>query len=151
MVSLIPIRTWERIGFTREDLLPTNLRLAVTNRGAIYVAGRTPITALSKHKADIGCCNFVEHEIKLQKGAVPHREGARRMKPHESEACRAEKEMLLEYGMIEPSKSPWACRIVMAKKKGAASVMLRLSLLERSDNKRCTPLTANRRDPLETW
>ena len=33
----------------------------------------------SKHKADIGCCNFVEHEIELEEGAVPHREGARRM------------------------------------------------------------------------
>ena len=72
----------------------------------------------SKHKADIGCCNFVEHEIELEEGAVPHREGARRMSPHKSEACRAEIEMLLEYDMIEPSKSPWACGVVMAKKKG---------------------------------
>ena len=40
------------------------------------------------------------------------------MTPHKSEACRAEKEMLLEYDMIEPSKSPWACGVVMAKKKG---------------------------------
>ena len=31
---------------TREDLIPTNLRLAAANRGAIYVAGRTPITVL---------------------------------------------------------------------------------------------------------
>ena len=60
----------------------------------------------SKHKADIGCCNFVEHEIELEEGGVPHREGARRMTPHKSEACRAEIEMLLEYDMIEPSKSP---------------------------------------------
>ena len=71
----------------------------------------------SKHKADIGCCNFVEHEIELEEGAVPHREGARRMTPHKSEACRAEIEMLLEYDMIEPSKLPWACGVVMAKKK----------------------------------
>ena len=72
----------------------------------------------SKHKADIGCCNFVEHEIELEEGAVPHREGARRMTPHKSEACPAEIEMLLEYDIIEPSKSPWACGVVMAKKKG---------------------------------
>ena len=71
----------------------------------------------SKHKADIGCCNFVEHEIELEEGAVPHREGARRMTPHKLEACRAEIEMLLEYDMIEPSKLPWACGVVMAKKK----------------------------------
>ena len=35
----------------------------------------------SLHKADIGCLNFVEHEIELEEGAVPHREGARRMAP----------------------------------------------------------------------
>ena len=72
----------------------------------------------SRHKADIGCCNFVEHEIELEEHAVPHREGARRMTPHKSEACRKEIETLLEYDMIEPSKSPWACGVVMAKKKG---------------------------------
>ena len=37
---------------------------------------------LSRHKADIGCCNFVEHEIELEESAVPHREGARRMTPY---------------------------------------------------------------------
>ena len=72
----------------------------------------------SRHKADIGCCNFVEHEIEIEEGSVPHREGARRMTPHKSEACRKEIEMLMEYDMIEPSKSPWACGVVMAEKKG---------------------------------
>ena len=42
------------------------------------------------------------------------------MKPHKSEACRAEIEMLLEYDMIEPSKLLWNCGVVMAEKKGAA-------------------------------
>ena len=84
---------------------------AVLNRNA---------DVFSKHKSDIGCCNFVEHEIELEEGAIPHREGARRMTPHKSEACRAEIELLLEYDMIEPSKLPWACGVVMAKKKGAA-------------------------------
>ena len=42
------------------------------------------------------------------------------MKPHKSEARRAEKEMLLEYAMIEPSKSPWASGVVMPKKKGCS-------------------------------
>ena len=60
----------------------------------------------SRHKADIGCCNFVEHEIELEESAVPHREEARRMTPHKSEACREEIETLLKYDMIEPSKSP---------------------------------------------
>ena len=72
----------------------------------------------SRHKADIGCCNFVEHEIELEENAIPHREGARRMTPHKSDACRKEIKTLLEYDMIEPSKSPWACGAVMVKKKG---------------------------------
>ena len=46
MASVMPIKTWERMGFTREDLIPTKLRLAAANRGAIYVTGRTPITVL---------------------------------------------------------------------------------------------------------
>ena len=39
------------------------------------------------------------------------------MTPHKLEAGRAEIEMLLEYDFIEPSKSPWVCGVVMAKKK----------------------------------
>ena len=69
----------------------------------------------SKYKADIGCCNFVEHEIELEEGAVSHREGARRMTPHKLEACCAEIEMLLEYDIIGPSKSPWACGVVSTR------------------------------------
>ena len=84
---------------------------AVLNRNA---------DVFSKHKADIGCCNFVEHEIEIEEGAVPHREGARRMTPHKTEVVRAEIELLLEYDMIEPSKLPWACEVVIAKKKGGS-------------------------------
>ena len=72
----------------------------------------------SKHKAEIGCCNFVEHEIELEESTVPHRQGTRRMSPNKSDACRKEIETLVEYDMIEPSKSPWACGLAMAKKKG---------------------------------
>ena len=46
VVSVMPIKTWERMGFTRENLIPTNLSLAAANRGAIYVAIRTPILVL---------------------------------------------------------------------------------------------------------
>ena len=62
-------------------------------------------------------CNFVEHEIKIEKGLVSHREGARRMTQFKSKACREEIEMLMQCDMIEPSKSPWACGVVMAKIK----------------------------------
>ena len=84
---------------------------AVLNRNA---------DVFSKHKADIGCCNFVEHDIELEEGTVPHSKGARRMTPYKSEACRADIEMLLEYDMMEPSNLPWACGVVMAKKKGTS-------------------------------
>ena len=53
VVSVMPIKTWERMGFTRKDLIPTNLRLAAANRGAIYVAGRTPITVLHMRGRDL--------------------------------------------------------------------------------------------------
>ena len=52
-MSVMPIKTWERMGFAREDLIPTNLRLAAANRGAIYVAGRTPITVLHMGGRDL--------------------------------------------------------------------------------------------------
>ena len=104
----------------------------------------------SKHKADIGCCNFVEHEIELEEGAVPHREGARRMMPHKSEACRAEIEVLLEYDMIEPSKSPWARVVVRAKKKGGQlRFCCNFRYLNKVTLKRCITDTANRREPLK--
>ena len=53
VVSVMPIKTWERMGFTREDLTPTNLRLAAANRGAIYVAVRTPLTILHMGGRDL--------------------------------------------------------------------------------------------------
>ena len=53
------------------DKEPDSLR-AVLNRNA---------DVFSKHKADIGCCNFVEHEIEIEEGSVPRREGARRKTP----------------------------------------------------------------------
>ena len=40
------------------------------------------------------------------------------MTPNKSDACRKEIETLLEYDMIEPYKSPWACGVVIVKKKG---------------------------------
>ena len=52
-MSVMRIKTWERIGFTREDLIPTNLRLAAANRGAIYVAGSSPIMVLHMGGRDL--------------------------------------------------------------------------------------------------
>ena len=46
VISVLPVKTWERMGFRGHDLFPTNLRLSAAKRGANYVAGRTPITVL---------------------------------------------------------------------------------------------------------
>ena len=81
------------------------------------VSNRNP-DVLWKHRADISSFIFVEHAIELEEGVIPHSEGARRMTPIKSEACRIEVEILLEYDMVKPSKSPWACGFVMIEKKG---------------------------------
>ena len=46
VVSVMPVKTWTDMGFERSDLIPTNIRLAAANQGAIYVSGRTPIISL---------------------------------------------------------------------------------------------------------
>ena len=53
VVGVMPVKTWERMGFTTEDLIPTNRRLAAANRGATHLAGRATITLLhigGRHK-----------------------------------------------------------------------------------------------------
>ena len=56
-------------------------------------------------------------EIELDESAVPQRGGTRRMTPQKSDAYRKQVETLLEHELVEPSRSPWACGMVMAKKK----------------------------------
>ena len=70
-----------------------------------------------KHKADIGRCTIAKHPVELEPGATQHREGARRMSPDKAERANQEVRNLLALGMIQPSLSPWASRIVMVKKK----------------------------------
>ena len=70
-----------------------------------------------KHKADIGGCTIAKHTVELEPGAVPHREGARRMSPEKAERANQEVRNLLALGMIQPSLSPWASGIVMVRKK----------------------------------
>ena len=88
--------------------------MVVLNRNAVV---------FSMHEVDIGCCNFVEHEIAIEEGSLPHWLRAMRMTPHKSEACRKEIEMLMEYDMIEPSKSPWACGVEGPGKKRATRAL----------------------------
>ena len=46
LVSVMPVKTWTDMGYDRSDQIPTNIRLAAANQGAIYVTGRTPISSL---------------------------------------------------------------------------------------------------------
>ena len=46
VVSVMPVKTWTDMGFDILDLIPTNIRLAAANQGAMYVTGRTPIISL---------------------------------------------------------------------------------------------------------
>ena len=47
VLSVIPIETWERMGFGKDDLIDSRIRLSAANKGALRVLGRTPIIALN--------------------------------------------------------------------------------------------------------
>ena len=47
VLSVIPIETWERMGFNKDDLMDSRIRLSAANKGALRVLGRTPIIALN--------------------------------------------------------------------------------------------------------
>ena len=47
VLSVIPIETWERMGFNKNDLMNSRIRLSAANKGALRVLGRTPIIALN--------------------------------------------------------------------------------------------------------
>ena len=45
VLSVLPIKTWERMGFNKDDLIYSRIRLSAANKGALY--WRTPIIALN--------------------------------------------------------------------------------------------------------
>ena len=47
VLSVIPIETWERMGFNKDDLIDSRIRLSAANKGALRVLGRTPIIDLN--------------------------------------------------------------------------------------------------------
>ena len=47
VLSVVPIKTWNRMGFDRDDLIDSRIRLSTANKGALRVLGRTPIIALN--------------------------------------------------------------------------------------------------------
>ena len=72
---------------------------------------------IMKHKADNGRCTIAKHTVEVEPGAVPHREGARRMSTEKAERANQVVRNLLALGMIQPSQSPWASGIVIVKRK----------------------------------
>ena len=47
VLSVIPIETWERMRFIKDDLIDSRIWLSAANKGALRVLGRTPIIALN--------------------------------------------------------------------------------------------------------
>ena len=47
VLSVIPMETWEQMGFNKDDLIDSRIRLSAANKGALRVLGRTPIIALN--------------------------------------------------------------------------------------------------------
>ena len=47
VLSVIPIETWNRMGFDRDDLIDSRIWLLAANKGALRVLGRTPIITLN--------------------------------------------------------------------------------------------------------
>ena len=54
VLSVIPIETWERMGFNKDDLIDSRIRLSAANKGALRVLGRTPIVALLSDQFILG-------------------------------------------------------------------------------------------------
>ena len=53
VLSVIPIETWERMGFNKVDLIDPRIRLSAANKGALRVLGRTSIIALNLGESNL--------------------------------------------------------------------------------------------------
>ena len=42
------------------------------SKSSVESERNTDTDIFPKHKADVGCCNFAEHEIEIEEGSVPH-------------------------------------------------------------------------------
>ena len=47
VLSVIPIETWRRMGFDKNDLIDSRIQLSAANKGALRVLSETPIIALN--------------------------------------------------------------------------------------------------------
>ena len=60
VLSVIPIETWERMGFNKDD---SRIRLSAANKGAMRVLGRTPIIALNLGERNLWMSFFVVENL----------------------------------------------------------------------------------------
>lgn len=67
--------------------------------------------------ADLGEAVAPPMEIRLQEGARPIHQKARRLPDDQREAVEAELRQLLEHNIIRRSQSPWAANLLMVRKK----------------------------------
>ena len=63
-LSMIPIETWRRMGFDKEDLIDSRIRLSAANKGALRVLARTPIIALNLGERKLWMSFFVVENLK---------------------------------------------------------------------------------------
>jgi predicted aspartyl protease len=73
-------------------------------------------SVFAKNKNDLGRTNIVQHRINTGNSA-PIRQQPRRVPMAKKEEAEQEIQRMLETGVIEPSKSPWAAPIVLVRKK----------------------------------
>lgn len=92
----------------------------------------------------------MEHDIELEEGAIPYSVPLRRrLQIHKEETHRQIKDMLNK-GIIEKSKCPWAAAYVLAKKKGG-SMRLCVDFRKLNDaTKKCKYPLPNVDDCIET-
>ena len=70
----------------------------------------------SKKDLDLGKCNIFKHNIQLT-DQQPFKERYRRIPPHLFEEVKQHLQEMLEVGAIMRSFSPWACVVVLVRKK----------------------------------
>ena len=54
VLSVIPIEIWRMMGFDKDDLIDSRIRLSAANKAALRVLGRTPVIALNLGNAICG-------------------------------------------------------------------------------------------------
>jgi transposase InsO family protein/predicted aspartyl protease len=114
-----------KIDVTSEEELPEHLQ-ALWERS---IANLTPEQGMevkrllqkhqavfAKNKNDLGRTNIVQHRINTGNSA-PIRQQPRRVPLAKKDEAAEEIQRMLETGVIEPSKSPWAAPIVLVRKK----------------------------------